>query len=71
VVDIELRVAMGVLCTLNAPTVFGCRPADAASGGIHFTDGAFLDSTSFSAAFPYLRDPIPGSPNEAIGVASR
>ncbi len=67
VVDIELRVAMGVLCTLNAPSVFGCVPADAVSGGIHFTDGAFLDSSVFKPAFPYLGDPIPGSPNGVNG----
>ena len=67
VVDIELRVAMGVLCTLDAPAAFGCRPADAPSGGIHFTDGAYLDSSVFHASFPYLNDPIPGSPNGANG----
>jgi Domain of unknown function (DUF4331) len=63
VVDIELRVAMGVLCSLNAPTVFGCVAADAPSGGIHFTDGAFVDDGFFDAAFPYLKTPLPGSPN--------
>lgn len=59
VVDIELRVAMGVLCTLN----LGCSPGDAPAGGIHFTDGAFVDDSSFDAAFPYINTPIPGSPN--------
>jgi hypothetical protein len=67
VVDIELRVAMGLLCTLNAPAAFGCVPGDAPSGSIHFTDGAYLDSTVFTAAFPYLNLPIPGSPNGANG----
>jgi hypothetical protein len=61
VVDIELRVAMGKLCTLN----IGCAPADAPSGTIRFTDGAFLDETSFDASFPYVRTPIPGSPQSA------
>jgi hypothetical protein len=58
VVDIELRVAMGILCTLN----LGCTPAQAPSGGIHFTDGAYLDDSFFTTTFPYLRSPIPGSP---------
>jgi len=58
VVDIELRVAMGLLCTLN----IGCTPAQAPSGGIHFTDGAYLDDSFFTNAFPYLKSPIPGAP---------
>ena len=58
VVDIELRVAMGKLCTLN----LGCKPADAASGTVHFTDGAYLDDSAFTAAFPYLNAPLSGSP---------
>ncbi|MEN9866493.1 MAG: hypothetical protein RL748_2083 [Pseudomonadota bacterium] len=57
VVDIVLRVAMGRLCTLN----IGCVPADAAAGAIDFTDGAFLDETSFDAGFPYLKTPIAGN----------
>jgi hypothetical protein len=61
VVDIELRVVMGKLCTLN----IGCAPADAPSGAIRFTDGAFLDETSFDTSFPYVRTPIPGSPQSA------
>ena len=60
VVDIELRVAMGVLCTLS---IGGCTPADAPAGTLHYTDGAFLDSTFFDNAFPYLRTPLKGSPN--------
>ncbi len=52
VVDIELRVAMGVLL-----------PAEVApSGSLPFTDGAYLDATFFDETFPYLRTPIPGSP---------
>ena len=57
VVDIELRVAMGRLCTLNIL----CKPADAPAGGLDFTDGAFLDSTFVDSTFPYLRSPIAGS----------
>jgi len=59
VVDIELRVAMGRLITLG---LFG-DPSQAPSGGLDFTDGAWVDSTFFDDHFPYLRTPIPGSPN--------
>ena len=63
VVDIELRVAMGVLCTLNNAPVFGCVAADAPVGSAPITDGATVDDSRFDAAFPYLRTPLPGSPN--------
>ncbi|MGB9150582.1 MAG: DUF4331 domain-containing protein [Burkholderiales bacterium] len=59
VVDIELRVAMGLLCTIN----LGCVPGDAPSGGIKFTDGAFVDDSYFDASFPYVKTPLAGSPN--------
>jgi hypothetical protein len=62
VVDIELRVAMGVLCHAF-PGTFGCGPADAPSGMLPFTDGAFVDASFFDATFPYLKTPRPGSPN--------
>jgi hypothetical protein len=57
VVDIALRVMMGKLCTLN----IGCAPADAPSGNIGFTDGAYVDATFFNPTFPYLKSPLPGS----------
>ena len=60
VVDIALRVVMGKLCTLN----IGCAPADAPAGAIRFTDGAYLDDSFFGAAFPYLKTPIAGSPQQ-------
>ncbi len=59
VVDISLRVVMGKLCTLS----LGCAPADAPSGGLGFTDGAYVDDSFFDAAFPYVKNPLPGSPN--------
>jgi hypothetical protein len=62
VVDIELRVAMGVLCHAF-PGAFGCGPADAPSGLLAFTDGAFVDASFFNNTFPYLRTPLRGSPN--------
>jgi uncharacterized protein DUF4331 len=63
VVDIELRAAMGVLCTLDDPATFGCAPADAPTGGLPYTDGATVSAADFDAAFPYLRTPIAGSPS--------
>jgi hypothetical protein len=66
VVDVELRVAMGVLCHAF-PGVF-CSPADAPSGTLPFTDGTLQDPSQFDSTFPYLREPLPGSPNGPNGV---
>lgn len=60
VVDIALRVVMGRLCHVN----IGCAAKDAPAGLIDFTDGAYVDSTRFDNAFPYLRTPLAGSPNQ-------
>ena len=60
VVDIALRVVMGKLCTLN----LGCAPADAPAGALRFTDGAYLDETFVGNGFPYLKTPLPGSPQK-------
>lgn len=51
VVDIELRVAMGVLLSAK----------DAPSGQLPYTDGAALQATDFRNTFPYLNTPIPGA----------
>jgi len=60
VVDIELRVAMGVLL-----------PADqAAAGQLPYTDGATLSAADFGQVFPYINAPLPGSPNGANGVSA-
>ena len=67
VLDIELRVAMGVLCTLN---IGGCKPADAPAGGLHYTDGAYISSAFFANEFPYLRAPLKGSPNDDNAIKS-
>jgi hypothetical protein len=61
VVDVELRVAMGLLCHAF-PGVFGCGPEDAPAGDLPFTDGAIVDASFFDQAFPYLKAPLPGSP---------
>lgn len=52
VVDIELRVLMGALLPLEL----------APAGQLPFTDGAIVDASFFDEEFPYLRDPLPGSP---------
>ena len=64
-VDITLRAAMGVLC-VAFPGVY-CKPADAPSGALPFTDGTLNDVSQFDATFPYLKDPFPGSPNGPLG----
>ena len=69
VTDIVLRVAMGRLCypvpIAGAPTDLGvCRPADAPSGQIAFTDGAPSDPRGayLLQTFPYLGHPLRGAP---------
>ena len=68
VVDIELRVAMGVLCTLN---IGGCKPADAPAGALHYTDGAYISPAFFANEFPYLRAPLKGSPNDDNAIKAK
>ncbi|MFZ4573413.1 MAG: DUF4331 domain-containing protein [Phycisphaerales bacterium] len=58
VVDISLRVVMGVLYP-DAGQPGGCAP----QGNLPFTDGAYLDDSFFGNSFPYLATPISGSPN--------
>jgi hypothetical protein len=66
VVDIALRASMGVLCHAF-PGVF-CNPADAPSGTLPYTDGVLQDASQFDTVFPYLRAPLPGSPNGENGI---
>ncbi len=62
IVDITVRVAMGVLCTLNMPAAFGCVAADAPSGALAYTDnGTTITDAMFNATFPYLLTPLPGA----------
>jgi hypothetical protein len=55
VVDIALRVVMGVLLEEDV----------APAGQLPFTDGVYIDASFFDAGFPYLRAPLPGSPNDS------
>jgi hypothetical protein len=72
VVDIELRVAMGVLCTVpGVNTAVGCVPSDAPAGTQHYTDGAYISPTFFANEFPYLRAPLKGSPNDDNAIAAK
>ncbi len=68
VTDIELRVAMGVLCHAF-PGVY-CNPADAPSGTLPYTDQVLQDASQFDSTFPYLKAPLPGSPNGPNGVSA-
>jgi hypothetical protein len=54
VVDIELRVAMGVLLP----------EADAPDGQLPYTDGAIVSGTDFRTTFPYLNTPVPGATDD-------
>ncbi|MGI9046896.1 MAG: DUF4331 domain-containing protein [Burkholderiales bacterium] len=61
VTDIELRVLMGFLLPDASKPSTG-------SANLAYTDGALVTESQFDATFPYLRTPIPGSPNDANGV---
>ncbi len=67
VVDIVLRVAMGRLCypipVGGKQTDLGlCKPADAPTGQVAFTDGAPSNAANIQAVFPYLNPPLRGAP---------
>jgi hypothetical protein len=51
VVDMSLRVVMGVLLPANV----------APAGQLPYTDGAFVDATYFDDHFPYIRTPLAGA----------
>ncbi len=59
VVDISLRAVMGVLLDITA----------APSGQLPYTDETMMDASFIDTTFPYLRTPIPGSPNKVALVA--
>lgn len=62
VVDIELRVAMGALLGNKDPNYNSQNNTHPA-----YTDKASVTDAAFDASFPYLKTPIPGSPNGANG----
>jgi hypothetical protein len=66
VVDIALRVAMGILCyevpVKGTPTNLGfCTPDNAPVGNQPITDGVPISADDFNDHFPYLLTPIPGA----------
>ena len=62
VVDIALRVAMGVLLTPYDGSANDPDPASDASRQLGYTDGAEPNPANYLVAFPYLNTPIAGSP---------
>ncbi|MDB6086130.1 MAG: hypothetical protein JWN43_4011 [Gammaproteobacteria bacterium] len=65
VVDIELRVAMGVLLSPFDGSSTDPDPASDASRQLHYTDGTEPNPANYLAAFPYLNTPLGGSPTSA------
>ena len=46
-----------------------CKPSDAPTGQVAFTDGAPISARELQNAFPYLNNPIPGSPGHPSRIA--
>jgi hypothetical protein len=65
VVDIELRVAMGVLLSPFDGSATDPDPASDASRQLHYTDGAEPNPANYLPAFPYLNTALAGSPTSA------
>jgi hypothetical protein len=65
VVDITLRVAMGVLLMPYDGSATDPDKASDASRQLHYTDGAEPDPMNYMTAFPYLNNPLAGSPTSA------
>jgi len=65
VVDITLRVAMGVLLTPYNGGSTDPDPASDASRQLGYTDGAEPNPANYLPAFPYLNTPVAGSPTSA------
>jgi len=66
-VDITLRVAMGRLCypvpIAGKQTDLGlCKPSDAPTGQVAYTDGAPSSAATLMTGFPYLNNPLRGAP---------
>jgi uncharacterized protein DUF4331 len=64
VVDIELRVAMGVLLTPFSGAG-DPDPSSDASRQLHYTDGAEPNPANYLPVFPYLNTALAGSPTSA------
>ena len=64
-VDIELRVAMGVLLSPFDGSAMDPDPSSDASRQLHYTDGAEPNPANYLPAFPYLNTALAGSPTSA------
>jgi hypothetical protein len=65
VVDIELRVAMGVLLTPYDGGPTDPDPKSDASRQLGYTDGAEPSPANYLTTFPYLNTPLAGSPTSS------
>jgi len=65
VVDIELRVAMGLLLSPFDGSASDPDPSSDASRQLHYTDGAEPNPANYLPAFPYLNTALGGSPTSA------
>jgi Domain of unknown function (DUF4331) len=65
VVDIVLRVAMGVLLSPFDASATDPDSASDASRQLHYTDGTEPNPADYLPAFPYLNTPLGGSPTSA------
>jgi Domain of unknown function (DUF4331) len=65
VVDITLRVAMGVLLSPFDGSAKDPDPTSDGSRQLHYTDGAEPIPANYLAAFPYLNTALAGSPTSA------
>jgi hypothetical protein len=65
VVDITLRVAMGVLLSPFDHSAMDPDPSSDGSRQLHFTDGAEPNPANYLPAFPYLNTALAGSPTSA------
>ena len=63
VVDITLRVAMGVLLTPYDGSAADPDPTSDASRQLGYTDGVQANPANYLQTFPYVNTPIPGAPN--------
>ena len=73
VVDLSLRVSMGVLCVLTGATAtlkVGCKPSDAPAGGLALTDGVRKTAAHYGVTFPYLTTPLPGNLNPTAAAGT-
>jgi hypothetical protein len=70
VVDITLRVAMGVLLTPYDGSSSDPDPASDASRQLGYTDGVQANPANFLTVFPYLNTPIAGAPDTLSGASA-